>query len=286
VIGGIEMPKINGKELVEDIRAGMSPKEISEKHEIPENALRSVIEKLKEAKRISPSEAARFLTIPILWRCRVCNSPQIKEGDVCPDCGALRSKPIVEEVEEEPRYAPWKSFVWMAGFGVLVIAALIAYVVTRPVLPDDVRAEIVEIFTNHIRPLLSTTNDRWVVISGEEVSIEQVEKGEATREFFKEHRTSEIYCMKLRYVGKRGIIYDASRIGMTPELMNKQNFNLLTALNDCRVEYDKPTSMIVPAIAMKMPSGLVIALVSEKMGMDDGVVYPDGWHEMCPFKCH
>jgi rubrerythrin len=93
------MPKktINAKEILADIKAGMSNPALMEKYQLSEKGLQSLFEKLTDAGAFKqrepekrPSEPDKILEY--VWKCPACGKPQMKQADECPDCGVIVAK--------------------------------------------------------------------------------------------------------------------------------------------------------------------------------------------------
>jgi len=104
--GGISMAKtkVNAREVVRDIRAGMQDSDLIEKYGLSPRGVESLFNKLVTAGLLEQSEVdqrqARGRGHPAeAWRCPSCGMPYDRPFDVCPSCGVITSKvekPLVQ----------------------------------------------------------------------------------------------------------------------------------------------------------------------------------------------
>lgn len=89
--------KVNAKDAIGDIRAGMDNELLKDKYRLSDAGLQSLFNKLVEArllpqsevdKRLSPTETA----VDRWWTCPACGSPQSRQYDECPQCGVIVEK--------------------------------------------------------------------------------------------------------------------------------------------------------------------------------------------------
>jgi hypothetical protein len=90
--------KVDAKQIIEDIQAGLGDSELMEKHRLSVTGLQSLFTKLLDSgiidqqmlnERVHWSE--RTLSIKI-HECPVCFMPQFEAFDTCPQCGVILSK--------------------------------------------------------------------------------------------------------------------------------------------------------------------------------------------------
>jgi len=90
--------KIDAKQALTDIRAGMSDPEMMEKYSLTAQGLHSLFNKLIAANVLTQDELdsrdplyERTISLDV-HRCPACNMPQLEKFDVCPQCGVIVSK--------------------------------------------------------------------------------------------------------------------------------------------------------------------------------------------------
>lgn len=94
------MPKrtIDAREILKDIKSGLSDSELMEKYSLSARGLQSLFQKLQSANLVSREEledraplTERTVTLDV-FRCPSCGYPQFSRFDECPQCGVLVSK--------------------------------------------------------------------------------------------------------------------------------------------------------------------------------------------------
>jgi hypothetical protein len=107
--------KLSAKELLTDIRAGMSDLELMQKHQISEKSLKSAFKKLLEMGALKQGEIdARITTsqriVDTAGKCPVCNTPLSNEAEPCPQCKTYVPQSWAEQLEnlkkKEPELMP------------------------------------------------------------------------------------------------------------------------------------------------------------------------------------
>ncbi len=95
----------NAKELVADIRSGLSRSALLSKYQISHDELSILIRKLLLAKAINETDLRRF-TAPLgaspVFECPECGTMYPDDFDQCPDCGAFVATIEAEMMDEEP----------------------------------------------------------------------------------------------------------------------------------------------------------------------------------------
>jgi hypothetical protein len=87
--------KLSAKEILADIKAGMSDSDLKAKYELLDNQLEKVFEKLSAAGLLKQSEiesrGKSEASAQTVFNCPACGKQQTSEVEECPDCGAIRS---------------------------------------------------------------------------------------------------------------------------------------------------------------------------------------------------
>jgi hypothetical protein len=89
--------KINARELVNDIRGGVSDLELMAKYELSPNSLKRAFARLVqtgllEQREIDDREKASEKPVPVPWTCPACEMTFEERYDECPNCGVVEAK--------------------------------------------------------------------------------------------------------------------------------------------------------------------------------------------------
>ena len=84
--------KISAKELVKDIRSGLSDLELMKKYNVSLQGLQKLIDKLVAAGRLSQSKIDARSESPTRFACPACGRAQNERYDECPKCGIVVAK--------------------------------------------------------------------------------------------------------------------------------------------------------------------------------------------------
>lgn len=90
-------PKLSAKEVVQDIRSGMTDGELMGKYNLSAKGLQSAFQKLVQAGALTAAELdARTpmdqQTVEVTWKCPKCGTAQTREFEECPQCGVIVAK--------------------------------------------------------------------------------------------------------------------------------------------------------------------------------------------------
>jgi hypothetical protein len=91
-------PKLSAKEVVQDIRAGMTDGELMAKYNLSAKGLQSVFQKLIDAGILISAELECRMPsaqqrVEAAWTCPDCKTIQQSAYDECPQCGFIVPKP-------------------------------------------------------------------------------------------------------------------------------------------------------------------------------------------------
>lgn len=95
----MEKRKIDGREVLNDIRSGMEDAFLMRKYRLSSKGLVALFGKLVQSGLITQGEldlrseplSQRTVSL-VLWKCPACGAPDLKEHEVCPHCGIIVSK--------------------------------------------------------------------------------------------------------------------------------------------------------------------------------------------------
>jgi hypothetical protein len=149
------------KELIKDIRSGMSNAELIKKHGITPSRLNMLLRNLPalddddDVQFDEPLPAFREGREGFVWVCPACKMPQEREFNECPQCGVLVSKfarnmekkAAIEETRKKKRFqalvqilsaSMWSIvvmiFVWLQGLDVILVTGSWKLLVVLPLL--------------------------------------------------------------------------------------------------------------------------------------------------------
>jgi hypothetical protein len=85
---------VSANEILADIKAGMNDGALMRRYGLSAPGLQSVFAKLFKAGALTGSELERRRpsgeqTVEVVFKCPSCGKPQIKEFDLCPECGVI-----------------------------------------------------------------------------------------------------------------------------------------------------------------------------------------------------